>query len=307
MSLPTKAAATILLLASLIAAHGADPVTSDPAVVDSAFPPAMESLRIPAAASAQVNAIIYRTGGAGRHPVVVLCHGYPGNEKNLDLAQSLRRAGYHVVYFDYRGSWGSGGAFTMANGLDDARRVLAYVRSPESAKQYGFDPARVAVVGHSYGGWVAMMLAAEDPALQAVAALAPWNAVVDIQQTGGDAAKRAKLVENLGADFDTQNGPLRGGSGEAIVTEIEQHRADYDYFQKAAAMKSKSLLFVVGSRDGDQPLPEYHEPMIRALAAVQAPRVRAIVHDDDHPFSAHRIILAREIIEWLPGALAAQH
>ena len=32
-------------------------------------------------------------------------HGYPGHEKNLDLAQSLRRTGFSSVIFFYRGCW----------------------------------------------------------------------------------------------------------------------------------------------------------------------------------------------------------
>jgi len=55
-----------------------------------------------------MNAMVYVPAGAGPHPVVVLLHGFPGNEQNLDLAQAMRRAGWAVVTFHYRGSWGSG-------------------------------------------------------------------------------------------------------------------------------------------------------------------------------------------------------
>ena len=48
---------------------------------------------------------IYRTGGEGPHPVVLLSHGFPGVEKNFDLAQALRRIGFHVVAYHYSGSW----------------------------------------------------------------------------------------------------------------------------------------------------------------------------------------------------------
>ncbi len=37
-------------------------------------------------------AMAYIPAGAGPHPTVVLLHGLPGNEKNLDLAQAMRRA-----------------------------------------------------------------------------------------------------------------------------------------------------------------------------------------------------------------------
>jgi len=47
---------------------------------------------------------VYVAAGAGPHPAVVLLHGFPGNEKTLDLAQDVRRAGWNVLYFNYRGA-----------------------------------------------------------------------------------------------------------------------------------------------------------------------------------------------------------
>ena len=36
--------------------------------------------------------VLYTAGGEGLHPTVLLLHGIPGCEKNIDLAQDLRRA-----------------------------------------------------------------------------------------------------------------------------------------------------------------------------------------------------------------------
>jgi predicted alpha/beta-fold hydrolase len=48
-----------------------------------------------------MNALVYVAAGAGPHPAVILLHGFPGNERNLDLAQDMRRAGWDVLYFNY--------------------------------------------------------------------------------------------------------------------------------------------------------------------------------------------------------------
>ena len=50
---------------------------------------------------------VYTAEGNGPHPVLIFTHGYPGHEKNLDLAQSLRRTGFSSVIFFYRGCWGT--------------------------------------------------------------------------------------------------------------------------------------------------------------------------------------------------------
>ncbi|MEO7274670.1 MAG: hypothetical protein ABIX28_17835, partial [Vicinamibacterales bacterium] len=73
---------------------------------DAAHPARMEVLHIPSGAVA-LNGVAYLASGAGTHPTLVICHGWPGNEKNLDLAQAVRRAGWNAVTFNYRGSWGS--------------------------------------------------------------------------------------------------------------------------------------------------------------------------------------------------------
>src|SRR6201996_6355148 len=93
---------------------------------DPAHPPRMEMLHIPSG-GVEINGVAYLAGGAGPHPTVVLLPGLPGNEKNLDLAQAIRRAGWNVVTFNYRGSWGSAGTFSFPGVLEDARAALAYL------------------------------------------------------------------------------------------------------------------------------------------------------------------------------------
>jgi len=48
-----------------------------------------------------LNAVLYVAGGSGPHPTVLLLHGLPGNEQNLDCAQTVRRAGWNVLTIHY--------------------------------------------------------------------------------------------------------------------------------------------------------------------------------------------------------------
>src|ERR1700739_4338718 len=84
---------------------------------DKAHPAGMVDVRIPSH-GANMNAILYTASGAAPHPVLVLFHGFPGKEQNLDLAQAVRRAGFTVLTLHYRGSWGSPGKFSFANALE---------------------------------------------------------------------------------------------------------------------------------------------------------------------------------------------
>jgi hypothetical protein len=80
-------------------------VTTDPPR-DAEHPAHSAELLIPSDKS-ELNALIYMAAGAGAHPTVILLHGFPGNEQNLDLAQAIRRAGWNVLTLHYRGAWGS--------------------------------------------------------------------------------------------------------------------------------------------------------------------------------------------------------
>src|SRR4029453_11235629 len=85
---------------------------------DKASPAGATELIIPSANS-QLAGLIYRANGAQKHPTLLLLHGYPGNERNLDLAQVVRAHGWNVIYFNYRGAWGSQGTFSFTNAVVD--------------------------------------------------------------------------------------------------------------------------------------------------------------------------------------------
>ena len=131
-----------LLAFALVAGQPAtaNPLFSDPPAT--ASPRArMEVLHV-ASGGVEINAVAYLAAGPGPHPTIVICHGWPGNEKNLDLAQALRRAGWNAITFNYRGAWGSPGNFRFGQNPEDARAVLAHLRKADVATKLGIDTHR---------------------------------------------------------------------------------------------------------------------------------------------------------------------
>src|SRR5215210_169034 len=96
-----------------VSSRAADPVTSDPVQVDTVYPPRAAEVAFQSK-GARLNGFLYIAGGKGPHPTVILLHGFPGNERNGDLAQAIRRAGINAFVFSYRGAWGSGGTFSFS-------------------------------------------------------------------------------------------------------------------------------------------------------------------------------------------------
>ena len=269
-----------------------DPVTMDPPARDSAFPAQMAELALESAGS-RLNAILYIAAGRGPNPIVLLLHGNPGNERNLDLAQAIRRAGYSVLFFNYRGSWGSGGTFSRTHALEDVQAALRWARSGSTVARFRIDTARVALVGHSMGGWLALMTAAADPRVACVAGLDSRNTGAYARMLEGNRSADSAVL--VATDSLTSPGaPYRvDGSGAALVTEMKANADRWDLTAHARALSDRPVLLIGAALRAD------HDGLVDALNRAGARRVTALTWDTDHSFSDRRIALARTVVDWL--------
>lgn len=264
-----------------------DPVTEDAPVTDVRFAPSSYSFKIVSHGD-PINAMLLAAGGQGPHAAVLLLHGFPGNERNLDLAQALRRAGYHVLVMNYRGVWGSAGQFSFAHAVEDAAAALDFLASPAAVEKYGIDVKRLAVVGHSVGGFVALQAAARAPGVKAVAALAPLYS---------SPAMLAKFLERRGPAQDTNvvGGPVVVADLPAMIAQP----TDETFAQTLARLRDRPVLLLAGTRDTVLPMTDHHEPILAALSAGRTRPVDVKVFADDHSFSASRIAVMRAVVGWL--------
>jgi acetyl esterase/lipase len=278
---------TILAAASAVAAGQMVPaaIFTDPPT-DAAHPAKMTVLHIPSH-GLLINGLVYQPSGAGPRPTLVICHGLPGNEKNLDLAQALRRAGWNAVTFNYRGSWGSPGNFRFAQTLEDARAVLAYLREPANATRLGIDTQRIAVAGHSMGGWVVSRTAANDHALIGAVLISP----ADMGHFGD--APRDRVVAQMADDMES----LAGVTAESMADEIISNAKAFHMANAAAGLTQMPLLALT-SDDGLAP---DTDALVRAIQAKGGNKVTTVHVATDHSWSDRRIRLESEIITWLSG------
>lgn len=255
---------------------------------DAAHPARMEQMEVPLN-GATVFGVFYGAAGAGAHPTVLLLHGFPGYEQNMDLAQAMRRAGWNVVAFHYRGAWGSHGDFSFTHAMEDTLAMLDYLRTPANATRLGIDPARIVAVGHSMGGFMAAWAGAHDPKLAGVVMISAWN-------IGGEAAtvtnaNQARFLQ----EYRANSGPLAGCTAESLLAEARAHAAAWNFVTFAPAMRAKPVL-LIDANDGSQ----------RGALAVEAAlkkagdsRVEEMHFATDHPYSDQRIALESAVVTWL--------
>lgn len=262
-------------------------IYTDPAP-DRAYPAAMEVLHIPSG-GVKINGVAYVAAGAGPHPMLLLFHGLPGNEKNLDLAQAVRRAGWTVVTLNYRGSWGSPGSFRFANNLEDAKAAIAYVRDPANAKTLRADPGRIVIAGHSMGGWVTALTAADTAGLKGAILISAAN-VGDLRASEGRRFGRAELVAFMADKMES----LADTSPERMADEAINHHIAFDWTPKAAAL-ARTPLLVLTSDDGLASAAD----ALAAAARKAGGQVETAHAATDHSWSDNRIRLVAEVIQWL--------
>jgi pimeloyl-ACP methyl ester carboxylesterase len=276
-------------------ASALDPARGDAAVTDpvpdAAHPTANRQLLVPSG-GVGMNALFLLASGAGPKPTLVLMHGLPGNERNLDLAQAVRRAGWNVLTFTYRGAWGSPGRFSIAGAQEDAAAAIAYLHRPDVAAKYNVDPARIVIGGHSMGGFATARYAAAHDDVMAVLLLDAWHPEEDGRAFRGNAAKRAEFV----AGIDDLGNSLVGADAESLAREVEQGGADWDLLKLAPKLATRPLLTVWADRGG---LAESNKALADAIQAAGAKQLTTAHFPTDHPFSDHRIALSRTVVAWL--------
>ena len=108
-----------------------------------------------------------------RAPVLVMLHGYPGLEQNMDLPTVLRRGGIATLYFSYRGIWGGHGYYSFSHLIEDTFSVVNWVR--EHADEYHIDPERIYLLGHSMGGFTALNAIAQGLTVRGAVIMAPCD------------------------------------------------------------------------------------------------------------------------------------
>ncbi len=231
---------------------------------DAAHPARMAVLHIPSHGVA-INGVAYLASGAGRHPSVVLLHGLPGNEKNLDLAQAIRRAGW------------------IGQTLEDADAVLAYVRGNAASLQV--DTGRLVIIGHSMGGWVAINTAAHDGALIGLVSISAG----DFARVGGAPGpiREKVMADNMEA--------LAGVTAESMAQDVAAVGPAHPLPAAAGGLMATPYLALT-SDDG---LAADTDALVAAIRSRGGTKVTTLHVATDHSWSDHRIALETAIVGWL--------
>ena len=200
---------------------------------------------------------------AARLPAVVLIGGSGPQDRDEmvfgipilgQVAGALADAGYIVLRYDKRGIGQSGGraeAASLADFTEDARAAVKWLSDRNDV-----DPKRIALVGHSEGGAVALLAASKDKRIAAVALIAA-NGV-----TGADLvlAQQQHLLERskLSPEEKQAKIDLQKRIHEAVITGKGWDQLPADVRRQVDNPEFQSIL----TNDPAKVMPDVRQPIL---------------------------------------------
>ena len=172
-------------------------------------------------------------------PAVIMLHGHPGGDKNMDIAEALRANGYAVVVFSYRGVWGSHGDYSMSHIIEDVLSAVEHLQN--NAASYRVDPEKIFLFGHSMGGFATLNAIACGAPVKGAVLLAPYDA--------------GFMYMNCRERFDSvmackQKGYFTLTSENALEEDAEAHAEQWDFRNLLPKFrKNFPFCFIDGKQD----------------------------------------------------------
>jgi pimeloyl-ACP methyl ester carboxylesterase len=270
----------VVFFAATLQAQIPDSIQLKDLVWDKTAPGGQVELEIPSENSLMAG-VMYSANGAQKHPTLILLHGFPGNERNLDLAQVVRSKGWNVIYFNYRGSWGSQGEFSFENCVQDVVNLVAYCK--KNADSLRIDTSNIALFGHSMGGFVCLKALTKLPGVKKGFALSTWN----IYETAKDL--KPSQVNAVAKQFPVSF--VLNTTAEKLIQFMVDNLSFYNLQNDADALSNKQIIM----------LDEHHmnKPLAEAIKKANHNYFDYEVWQTDHPFTNKRISLINKVLEFL--------
>lgn len=229
--------------------------------------------------------LIYKANGSGKHPTLLLLHGYPGNERNLDIAQVVRAHGWNVIYFDYRGSWGSQGKFSFKNCVEDVVNVVAFCNKYQDSLK--IDTSNIVLFGHSMGGWAGLKAIEQLPQIKKAFILSAWDIFNQYkrQLTGTELNAYNVNANTLGKYF-----VLNGSLNDRFKPVID--RDDYYSLEKNISPLKEKQIVMLDEHDRNKNIAE-------AIQNLNPVYFEYDIWQTDHSFTNKRISMINKLLWFL--------
>ncbi len=275
---------TILLFVSTNAFTQSESIILNDLKWDMTSPASSTELFIPSGNS-QIAGLIYNANGLQKHPTLLLLHGYPGNERNLDIAQVVRSRGWNVIYFDYRGSWGSQGKFSFKNCVEDVLNVVSFCNKYQDILK--IDTSNIVLFGHSMGGWVCLKALQELPTIKKGFVLSTWDIAKDFKNVSNEKEMLSIVNDpNIAGKYFVLNTSLKD-----LYTPVLQDKTYFNLLNDAKSLGDKQIIMI-----------DEHEKNSQLAEKIKESNKSYFdysVWQTDHSFTNKRVSLINKVLSFI--------
>lgn len=231
-------------------------------------------------------------------PMAIFCHGFPGEEKNRDIAESLFKRGFSTSVIKYRGVEDSTGEFSFSGATYDIKRSIDALK-----ENYPFIDENSAIIGYSYGGLFSVNVAKDTPSIRNMVAISP---VVDLNDFIND--------NDLETFFDNSVKKVRGRPNQWLYEQQEllafSNPTDSFIYMSPYETNSRNLnvpqtmiehlsldnLLVVHGTEDKEVRPKHGKTL---YAQAKCNKEFHAVHGANHTYSVHREELINIVTDYL--------
>ena len=246
----------------------------------------------------KLNAEFYPAAGETYLATVVLLHGYPGSEGDtLGLGDKLSANGINVLTFNYQGTWSSEGRFSFESSMQDVRTAIKFLKLKEVVNKFKIDTNNIIVVGHSYGGAMALTAALNFPEIKRIISIAGADESVFGRKMKSNPQFR-KIFSDMLNKSQYPTGPVKFNF-KANITHWLNHLDDYDLVKYAEKLKDRDILLLGGWNDQAIVLEEHILPLFRKLQQLKSKQVKIEVFNTNHSFGNVKKELNKTILAWI--------
>jgi pimeloyl-ACP methyl ester carboxylesterase len=251
--------------------------------------PGDEPVSIPGAGFTIAGTITRPKTAAERVPAVILLGGSGVGDRDGvsagvpilgQIAGALADAGFMAVRYDKRGFGQTGGraeSATLSDFADDTRAVVRFLD-----RRKDVDPNRIIVLGHSEGGWVALLAASRDDDIAGVVTIsAPGTTGAELvleqqrhvlnQMKAPDAEREAKIE----LQKKIQAAVISGKGWEGIPPDVRK-QADTLWFQSLLTFDPAKVI-----DDVEQPILILHPELDRQVPVAHAEKLADLARKGD--------------------------
>jgi len=250
-----------------------------------------------------LNGIIFPVNGDGSFPSVLLLSGFPGGESDvLGIGEKLQKSGIVTLTFNYSGTYGSEGDYSMEYTLKDINAAYNFLTESKNVEKYKIDTSNIHLGGYSYGGGMSLTYAANHPEIKKVFSIAGTDHGEFFREYFRN-ERFAQMIDNMFENLKSPNGPVRFEEGkmpkDLTPDDVTQIDSTIDLGKCAPLISDRNILLFAGIDDPMVTMENHMLPLYRTLINKNVDNLKFVVFQDDHSFKKSRDEISEKIIDWI--------